>query len=329
MILGDPERRATVQQFETNEAAFHGLVSVSPQMQRLFELVRRVARTDASVLVRGETGTGKEMLAQALHALSPRAKKPFRAINCATLTPELLASELFGHVKGAFTGAVQNRQGVFRLADGGTLFLDEVAEIPLDLQARLLRVLQERTFVPLGGTDPISVDVRILSATHRSLRVEVEAGRFREDLMYRIRVVPLFLPPLRTRDGDIEALTWHFIRAFNQGGFRRVDTIEQDALVALLKHRWPGNVRELRNVVEYAFAVGEGSHLELDELTPELRGEGPPMGLDRNLTVAEQERERIMDALRASRGRKAQAAEILGMSRSTLWRKLREHKLQN
>lgn len=318
-----------MQHLETQKAAFHGLVSVSPQMERLFELVRRVARTDASVLVRGETGTGKELLAQAVHDLSPRARQPFRAINCATLTPELLASELFGHVKGAFTGAVKDRRGLFRLADGGTLFLDEVAEIPLDLQARLLRVLQERKFVPLGGTDPVSVDVRLLSATHRSLRAEVEARRFREDLMYRIRVVPLFLPPLRERDGDIEALTWHFIGEFNVGGFRRVDVIDDDAMSALLRHRWPGNVRELRNVIEYAFAVGEGSRLGLDELTPELRGEGPPVSLDRDMTVLDLERERIIDALRESRGRKSQAAELLAMSRSTLWRKLREHKLQD
>ncbi|MCO4768983.1 MAG: sigma 54-interacting transcriptional regulator [Deltaproteobacteria bacterium] len=315
-----------MRQAETND--FGGMISVAPQMTRLFELVRRVARTDASVLVRGETGTGKEMVAKAVHDLSPRADKPFRAINCATLTPELLASELFGHVKGAFTGAVKDRRGLFRLADGGTLFLDEIAEIPLDLQARLLRVLQEQKFVPLGGTEPVQVDVRLVSATHRSLRAEVEAGRFREDLMYRIRVVPLFLPPLRERDGDIEALTRHFIAEFNDQGFRHVEQVSDEATRALLRHRWPGNVRELSNVLEYAFAVGEGPELGLDDLTPELRGEGPPPALDREMTVVELERQRIIDALREARGRKSEAAQLLGMSRSTLWRKLREHKLQ-
>ncbi len=304
------------------------MVSVSPQMRRLFALVRKVARTDASVLVRGETGTGKEMVARAVHDLSPRADKPFKAINCATLTPELLASELFGHVKGAFTGAVKDRRGLFRLADGGTLFLDEIAEIPMDLQARLLRVLQEQTFVPLGGTESVEVDVRLVSATHRSLRTDVDSGRFREDLMYRIRVVPLFLPPLRERDGDIEALTEHFVEEFNGQGFRRVEAVSDEAMDCLLRHRWPGNVRELRNVIEYAFAVGDGPELGLDDLTPELRGEGPVGTSERDLTVAELERQRIVDALREARGRKTQAAELLGISRSTLWRKLREHKLQ-
>ncbi len=307
--------------------SFHGMLSSSAQMARLYELIRRIARTDASVLVRGETGTGKELVARAIHDLSPRSKKPFRAVNCATFTPELLASELFGHVKGAFTGAVKDRRGLFRLADGGTLFLDEIAEIPLEIQARLLRVVQEQRFVPLGGSEPVSVNVRVVSATHRALRREVEAGRFREDLMYRIRVVPLFLPPLRDRTGDIETLAAHFIDAFNEQGFRRVERISDDARAALLSHRWPGNVRELRNVIEYAFAVGEGPELAVGELPPELRGEAPPSAGPRELTVDEIEKQRIADALRVSRGKKGDAAELLGMSRTTLWRKLREHGL--
>jgi two-component system, NtrC family, response regulator AtoC len=308
--------------------SFHGAVTAAPEMERFFDLASRVARTDASVLIRGETGTGKELAARALHALSPRRDRPFRAVNCATLTPELLASELFGHVKGAFTGAIRDRRGLFQLADRGTLFLDEVAEIPLDIQARLLRVLQERTFSPLGGAESVRVDVRLLTATHRSLRREVEAGRFREDLMYRIRVVPLFLPPLRERQGDIEALTWHFIDEFNQQGFRTIETIGDCGREALLGHRWPGNVRELRNALEFAFAVGEGPVLLCSDLPPELRGEGPPEPEPRELTVTGIERERIVDALRQARGRKGAAAELLGMSRSTLWRKLREHGLQ-
>jgi len=317
-----------MQQVGTPRHDFAGMMTVAPQMERLFELIRRIARTDASVLVRGQTGTGKELVARAIHDHSPRRDRPFRAINCATLTPELLASELFGHVKGAFTGAVKERKGLFRAADGGTLFLDEIAEIPLDLQARLLRVLQEQSFVPLGGTEAVHVNVRVVSATHRSLRAEVEAGRFREDLMYRIRVVPLFLPPLAEREGDVEALTRYFIEEFNRQGFRHVERIADDALAALLRHRWPGNVRELRNVIEYAFAVGEGPVLRCEDLTPELRGEAPPATPGRTLTVAELERERIIDALRQSQGRKSDAAELLGMSRSTLWRKLREHHLQ-
>lgn len=309
---------------------FHGIRTASQPMQDLFELIRRVARTDASVVIRGETGTGKELVAHAVHALSTRADGPFRAVNCATFTPELLASELFGHVRGAFTGAVRDRRGLFTLADKGTIFLDEVAEIPLDIQARLLRVLQERTFVPLGGSDPVTVDVRILCATHRSLRKEVEAGRFREDLMYRIRVVPLFLPPLRKRPGDVEALTHHFVGQFNEKGNRRVDRVEKPAMEALLRYDWPGNVRELRNVVEYAFAVGEGNVIRFSDLTPELRGEGPDAGGAETTppeTLAELEKRRLLDALRETGGRKGEAAQALGMSRSTLWRKLREHGL--
>jgi two-component system response regulator AtoC len=306
---------------------FHGIVTVSSEMKQLYELMQRVARTDASVLVRGETGTGKELVARALHDLSLRSERSFRAVNCATFTPELLASELFGHVKGAFTGAVRDRRGLFRLADGGTLFLDEVAEIPMDIQARLLRVLQERTFVPLGGAEPVSVDVRIVAATHRALRREVEEGRFREDLMYRIRVVPLFLPPLRERAGDVDALSDHFIGEFNRSGGRQVRGMSEAARQAMVAHSWPGNVRELRNVIEYAFAVGEGPMIEFAELPPELRGIAPRQPPRVPQTLRELERERILDALRASGGRKGLAASALGMSRSTLWRKIREHGL--
>ena len=300
-------------------------------MREFFRLVERVARTDSSVLIRGETGTGKELIARAMHDLSPRGDAPFQAVNCATLTPELLASELFGHVKGAFTGAISNRRGLFLLADGGTIFLDEIAEIPLDIQARLLRVLQERTFVPLGGTTPVQVNVRVLSATHQALRELVEAGRFREDLMYRIRVVPLYLPRLAERDGDIEALAWHFIHDFNKYGGRLVTGIADDAFQALVHYSWPGNVRELRNVIENAFAVGEGDTLLAEELTPELRGERPrsPHSGERvNLEEALDERNQIMRALAAAGGRKGDAAELLGYSRSTLWRKMRELKLR-
>lgn len=321
--MSQPVRRPRLQ-----TTRFHGLLTASPVMLELFELVKRVARTDASILIRGETGTGKELVARAIHELGPRASGPFRAINCATLTPELLASELFGHVRGAFTGAIRDRPGLFALANGGTLFLDEVAEIPVDIQARLLRVLQDKTFVPVGATEPIQVDVRLVAATHRSLRAAVEAGRFRADLMYRIRVVPLFLPALRERPGDIEALTWHFVDHFNalaRDDTRRIEAIDRPALDALIAYPWPGNVRELRNVIEYAFAIGQGPLLTLDELTPELRGEAPP---DRDPQSApDRERRRIIEALDRAAGRKSEAAAALGMSRSTLWRKLREHRL--
>jgi two-component system response regulator AtoC len=311
---------------------FHGILSVSPQMRALFGVVERAARSCATVLVRGETGTGKELIAGALHALSPRSGKPFQAVNCATLTGELLASELFGHVKGAFTGAIRDRKGLFEVADGGTVFLDEVAELPLEIQARLLRVLQERAFTPLGSTDTKTVDVRLVSATNQALRRRVAQRKFREDLMYRIRVVPIFLPRLAEREGDVEALLWHFIDQFNARskerglGERLIDAVDAGAMEALLEYRWPGNVRELSNLVEYAFAVGEGAVFTVDDLTPELRGEPPPREGDGD-DPRTLERARIVDALKRADGRKGKAADLLGMSRSTLWRKLREHRI--
>ncbi|MCA9522649.1 MAG: sigma-54-dependent Fis family transcriptional regulator [Myxococcales bacterium] len=303
---------------------FHGIVTAAPQMLDFFSVLQKVARTQATVLIRGDSGTGKELAARVLHELSPRKGGPFKAINCATLTPELLASELFGHVRGAFTGAIKDRHGLFALADRGTIFLDEIAEMPLDIQARLLRVLQERTFIPLGGTEHVDVDVRVLSATNKALRYEVQERRFREDLMYRVRVVPLFLPRLAERDGDVEILTWHFVDGFNAQGYRNVEQIEGPALEVLLDYPWPGNVRELRNAIEHAFVIGEGPTLRLSDLPPELRGEQPEISGQRT-SESELERRQILDALRKCRGRKGVAAELLGISRTTLWRKLREY----
>jgi two-component system, NtrC family, response regulator AtoC len=299
----------------------YGMVTVAPQMDLFFEKMRRAARTHATVLIRGESGTGKEMVAAALHRSSPRANGPFQAINCATLDRELLASELFGHVRGSFTGAVRDRVGLFQLADTGTIFLDEVAEMPLDIQARLLRVLQDKKIVRLGSAEPIAVDVRIVSATHQALRREVEERRFREDLMYRLRVVVLYLPRLADRTGDVEALTWHFVREFNEVGYRRIEAVSQDALDLMLAYSWPGNVRELRNNLESAYAIGDGPVLTVDDLAPELRGIEPP-GPKSNVERSE-ERAQLLDALRAAGGHKSEAAALLGISRSTLWRKLR------
>ena len=306
--------------------SFHGIYTVAPEMDGLFTRLRRVARAQCTVLVGGETGTGKELVARAIHAESPRRKAPFQAVNCATFSPTLLESELFGHVRGAFTGAVRDRQGLFALAHQGTLFLDEVAEIPLDLQGKMLRVMQEKTFIPVGATRPVNVDVRVISATNKSLRREVDEGRFRDDLSYRLRVVPLLLPPLRRRDGDVEALFWHFVGEMNQQGMRRIEGVTRTAMDAILAYPWPGNVRELRSAVEYAFVVGEGAVLDVADLTPELRGEPPP-GTPAS-SLADIERGRILAALARHHGRKAAAAAELGMSRTTLWRKLYAHRLR-
>jgi transcriptional regulator with PAS, ATPase and Fis domain len=312
---------------------FQGMWTGDPAMKRMFVIVERAARSEVSVLVRGETGAGKELVAAAIHALSPRSRGPFRAINCAALPPTLLESELFGHVRGAFTGAVRDNPGHFRLADEGTLFLDEVGEMPLDLQAKLLRVIETRTVIPIGGRDPIAFDTRIITATHRALRKEVEAGRFRADLMYRLRVVPIFIPALRDRPGDVMLLATRLIERLNQRGGRRVESIAPAARALLEGHDFPGNVRELQNVLEYAYVIGEGPTLQDSDLPPELSdptgtGEAvpftanvpPPLSIE---PAASSEAARILRALERAGGSRDRAAKVLGYSRVTLWRRMR------
>jgi transcriptional regulator with PAS, ATPase and Fis domain len=311
----------------TSKLNFHGFLSRSPQMKDVFQIIQNAAETEANVLVRGESGSGKELVAKAIHKLSSRSNAPFLAINCAALSSNLLESELFGHVRGAFTGAIKDHKGLFQRANGGTLFLDEIAELPLELQAKLLRVLQERNYFPVGGSNSIDVDVRIVAATHRSLREEVKKGRFREDLMYRLRVVPIFLPPLRERREDISLLIWHFIEQHNNKRIRVIEKIDPDAMKLLLDYLWPGNIRELHNVVEYAFAVGRGSTLRLSELPPEFR---EPCIVDsvhkrsrKKIELLSQKDEiaAIRKTLEQSEGHVSMAATILGMSRATFWRK--------
>ncbi|MCC6619832.1 MAG: sigma 54-interacting transcriptional regulator [Deltaproteobacteria bacterium] len=317
---------------------FHGMWSADTQMKRLFRMIEKVAQDDVPVLVRGETGAGKELVARALHAESPRRGGPFRAINCAALPSSLLESELFGHARGAFTGAVKAMPGHIQLAHGGTLFLDEVAEVPLELQAKLLRVLETQEVIPVGAREPIPVDVRIVSATHRALREAVEAGRFRGDLMYRLRVIPLFLPPLRSRPRDVALLVQRFIDELNPSRRRAIHHVSPAALRALERHAWPGNVRELRNVLAYAYAIGDGPVLELTHLPPEIAD--PELGplTDMSAIAPSQptaiqapRREPprsaadvVMRALEEHGGHRGRTAEALGMSRVTLWRRMRE-----
>ena len=301
---------------------FHGLVTQDAAMRQAFQIIGNVAETDATVLIRGESGTGKELAARAIHEGSHRKGKPFLAVNCAALTPTLLESELFGHVRGAFTGAVRDRPGLFRQADQGTLFLDEVAELPMDLQAKLLRVLQERTFTPVGGSAPVHVDIRVVAATHRALRQKVREGEFREDLMYRLRVVPIYLPPLRVRRGDTELLLWNFIAQHNERGPRLIRRIQPEAMRSLLDHDWPGNVRELLNVVQYAFAVGRGPELKMEELPPEFRESSRPAPVA--MKDDNDEARQIREALERSNGHVGNAAKLLGMSRPTFWRRRRK-----
>lgn len=323
------EPLAATSKLEGGGQNFHGILSRSPAMQDMFHLIANAAETAVTVLVRGESGTGKELVAKAIHDLSVRKNASFLAINCAALSSNLLESELFGHVRGAFTGAIKDHSGLFQRAHGGTLFLDEVAELPLELQAKLLRVIQERNYIPVGGDCSVSVDVRIIAATHRSLREEVRNGRFREDLMYRLRVVPIFLPPLRERREDIGLLIWHFIQQHNTANFRKIEKIEPSAMRTLLDYSWLGNVRELQNVVEYAFAVGRGTTLRLSELPPEFRDsrriEQPAKHT--LLLSDEQEAAAICKALEQSNGKVSLAAQLAGMSRATFWRKRKQHSL--
>ena len=308
---------------QTLSQNFQGILSRSPQMLPIFQIIQSAAKTEATVLVRGESGTGKELVARAIHDLSSRNKHPFLAINCAALSLNLLESELFGHVRGAFSGAIKDHAGLFSQADGGTLFLDEVAELPLELQAKLLRVIQERVYTPVGDTRSYNINVRIVAATHRALRKEVKAGRFREDLMYRLRVVPIFIPPLRERREDINLLLAHFINQHNQKGQRHIEKIDPQAMRVLLDYPWKGNIRELQNVLEYAFVVGRGSILRISELPPEFR-ESPIISANPSDTIvlsATEEKQAIEQALNQYNGKINAAAKSLDMSRATFWRK--------
>lgn len=311
---------------------FHGMWSRDPAMLEMFRIIEKVAISEASVLVRGETGSGKELVANAIHALSRRSAGPFRALNCAAVPAPLLESELFGHTRGAFTGAVRDTPGHFKLAHGGTLFLDEIGELPLELQSKMLRVLETRSVMPIGANKPVPIDVRIITATHRALRKEVSAGRFRADLMYRLRVIPIFIPPLRARALDVVMLTEHIIAEMNARAARQITRISPGAQAVLTRYPWPGNVRELRNALEYAFAIGEGACLVESDLPPEIvSGEGNEAmfepaaspALSAHAAPPLPERVALTRALERAAGNRERAAKSLGISRSTLWRRMK------
>ncbi|WP_211091352.1 sigma-54-dependent transcriptional regulator [Pseudothauera rhizosphaerae] len=290
-----------------------GLVGRSPAMQHLCALLKRVAPTPATVLILGESGVGKEVAARALHQMSPRAERPFVPVNCAAITPELIESELFGHVKGAFTGAADNRHGLFYYANGGTLFLDELGELPLPLQTKLLRVLEEKRIRPVGSAKEVPVDVRVVAATNRDLRTEVAAGRFRQDLYYRLEVMTLTIPPLRERPEDVALLAAHFNTQLAQRLGLPPLALGDEALRRLAAYAWPGNVRELRNLIERSLILG---HLPLDaDAAIPGAGEALPVSL------AEVEKRHILSVLAACRGNKSRAADLLGVSRKTVERK--------
>jgi len=306
-----------------------GIIGESGRMQDVLSLVRRVAASDATVLVRGESGTGKELIAKAIHHASRRAAAPLVRVNCAALPETLLESELFGHEKGAFTGAVASRKGRFELADGGSLFLDEIGDLPLHLQVKLLRVLQEREFERVGSSRPIPADVRVLAATHRDLEALVRAGAFRDDLYYRINVVTIALPPLRERREDIPRLIDHFLAGFAAKNGKAIQGLTREARDALLRYDYPGNVRELENLIERAVVLTRDDVIGLADLPLSLREPEPAVAEERGLpaTVEGLERRMIRDALARAGGVQTAAAERLGISERVLRYKLRKYGL--
>jgi two-component system response regulator HydG len=313
----------------------HGLIGGSEPMRRVLDQIRKVAPTDATVLVLGESGTGKELVARAVHDGSARREKPFVSVSCAAIPEGLLESELFGHEKGSFTGAVRRKLGRFELAHEGTLFLDEVGELPPPVQVKLLRVLQEQRFERVGGEETVEVDVRLVSATNRDLAAMVKEGRFREDLYYRLDVVPIHLPPLRERPGDVEELARHFLAHAAPRLGRAVNGFSPEALELLRRHRWPGNVRELENVIEQALVFAEGELVTAAELPQALRRTPAPTGLpvptgDRSLTeiLEELERQLILAAYEKAKGVKAETARLLGIKPSALYYKLEKYGIE-
>jgi transcriptional regulator with GAF, ATPase, and Fis domain len=322
------------------------IVGTGQRMRHLLGLVRKVSASQSAVLIRGESGTGKELLARALHEHSPRASKPFVKVHCAALSPTLLESELFGHVKGAFTGAHRDKIGRFEMAHGGTLFLDEIGDITLDVQTKLLRVLQEMTFERVGSSTPVEVDVRVIAATHQNLEQFIREGRFREDLYYRLNVISIPVPALRQRREDIPELVMHFLHLHAQRSSRPVSEIDDDAMATLKGYPWPGNIRQLENVVERAVVIAEGAVITTNELPPELLddaanqdrevGSEPVAGADEHEPQIprpqrsdreRKERERLVRALAGAAGNKAEAARALGLARSTFLSRLKRYGL--
>jgi len=322
-IDGDETHRVLREQLSTR-TGFESLIGTSAKMQRIYRLIERVSHHDYPVLVLGESGTGKELVARSIHLSGVRKNKAFVPVDCSSLVPTLIESELFGYVKGAFTGALQSRVGLIEAANGGTLFLDEIGDLPENLQTKLLRVLQEGEVRPVGATDRVPIDVRIVAATNRDLERAIRTGGFRQDLYFRLNVVQVKLPPLREHRNDIPLLVNHFLKQF-ANGHDSIGTISEDAMRSLLSYDWPGNVRELQNAIESAVALGSGSILNLEDLPSNLQPNEKLVDSDELMPFKELERRAILGALRKTRGDKLAAARLLGMGKTTLYRKLRQY----
>jgi two-component system response regulator HydG len=306
---------------------FGGLIGVAPKMQRVYKLIEKVSQHTYPVLILGESGTGKELVARSIHFSGPRRARPFVPVDCSALVPTLIESELFGHVKGSFTGAQHAKQGLLEAAGDGTLFLDEIGDLPVDLQAKLLRALQEREIKPVGATDRVAIRARVIAATNRDLEAAVRGGTFRQDLYFRLNVVQIKLPPLRERKSDIPVLVSTFLEKFSDSK-SSVRTISEDAMRRLMAYDWPGNVRELENAVERAVALGSGPILHVGDLPSNLQYAQPerfPEQQGELVPLEELERRAIFNALRETSGDKLAAARLLGIGKTTLYRKLKQY----
>ena len=320
-------RHSSLQQELNAQASFESIIGKSAEMQRIFQMVRKAADSKASVLITGESGTGKELIANALHNLSPRKSNPFIKVHCAALSETLLESELFGHEKGAFTGAAARKRGRFELANTGTIFLDEIGEINQNVQIKILRVLQDKRFERVGGEETLEVDVRVIAATNRNLEEEIAQGRFREDLFYRLNVVHIQVPPLRDRKDDIPLMLNAFLDEFNRENNKSITGFDTRSRSALYKYDWPGNIRQLRNCVESAVVMCSGNEITLEDLPPTVRGaaESNVIQVPVGISMAEAEKIIIQQNLASNQGNKSKTADILGIGRKTLHRKLEEY----
>ncbi len=310
------------------DEGYKGLIGSSPPMRSLFELIQNVSQTEAPVFITGESGTGKELVARAIHEASPRNKAPFVKVNCAALNENLLESELFGHMKGSYTGADRTRIGRFEIAHKGTIFLDEIGDIPPKTQVRLLRVLEEKQFERVGDNRPIRVDVRVVSATNRNLEKMIKEGVFREDLYFRINVFPLTCPALRQRPEDIPAIVQRFIEENRRKTGKNIIGLTPEAMNRMTAYNWPGNVRELRNAIEYAFVLCTGGEIAVEHLPPKIIGSSPEYPSTAMTSKELLIRQQLMEALRKTGGNQTKAAELLGVSRVTIWKRMQKFGLR-
>jgi len=323
------EEKAQRLEWQSEGGQFHGIVGKSRPMLEVFSIIKSFARYSINVLIIGETGTGKELVARVIHELSPRSDKPFVPCNCSALVDTLLESELFGHVKGAFTGAVRTKRGLFSIADGGTIFLDEVGELPIATQVKLLRAIEGGEIQPIGSEEILKVDVRVLAATNRNLHAAVEEGKFRRDLYHRLNVASIYLPPLRERKEDIPLLCEHFLKSFSQQLGKDIRGVSPQAMLVIESYPWYGNVRELKNALERATAVAKGRYIELEDLPPSIRENNETIttaqASEDDMSLERMEMEHIRSVLLKTSGNKVRAAQILGISRRSLYRKIKKY----